>query len=67
MIQVSTYVQDGLVLCTVRDYGVGIASEHLGKILQPFFTTKGFQRAGMGLSSSYGIIKRHGGDHYGGK
>ncbi len=61
VIQVSTYVQNDLVVCTVRDYGVGIAPEHLGKILEPFFTTKGFQRAGMGLSCSYGIIKRHGG------
>jgi two-component system, cell cycle sensor histidine kinase and response regulator CckA len=60
-IQVSTYVQDALVVCMVRDNGVGIAPEHLGKVFEPFFTTKGFQRAGMGLSSSYGIIRRHGG------
>jgi two-component system, cell cycle sensor histidine kinase and response regulator CckA len=60
-IEVNTYVQNALVKCTIRDYGVGIAPEHLGKILEPFFTTKGYQRAGMGLSSSYGVIKRHGG------
>ncbi|MFC1949716.1 PAS domain S-box protein [Chloroflexota bacterium] len=45
---------------TIRDYGVGIAKEHLTRIFEPFFTTKQ-KGSGLGLATSYSIIQKHGG------
>lgn len=43
-----------------EDEGVGIAPENLPKIFDPYFTTK--QRgSGLGLATSYSIIKKHDG------
>lgn len=33
----------------------------LAKALEPFFTTRGVQRAGLGLAAVYGTMQRHGG------
>ncbi len=41
---------------------MGIDKADLGNVFQPFWTTKGFQGTGMGLSSSFGIVTRHGGE-----
>src|SRR5262249_41221167 len=52
----------GAVHVEVADTGVGIAVEHLNKIYDPFFTTKGPQKGtGLGLAVTYGIIREHAG------
>ncbi len=46
------------VRIAVADTGTGIAPEHLGKIFDPYFTTKQ-QGSGLGLASVYSIVKKH--------
>jgi two-component system cell cycle sensor histidine kinase/response regulator CckA len=50
------------VLIEVGDTGTGIPKENLGKIFEPFYTTKDPSKGtGLGLSTVYGIIKQTGG------
>jgi signal transduction histidine kinase/CheY-like chemotaxis protein/ABC-type uncharacterized transport system substrate-binding protein len=44
----------------IRDQGAGIAKENLAKIFDPYFTTKK-KGSGLGLTSVYSIVMRHGG------
>jgi PAS domain S-box-containing protein len=44
----------------IEDHGVGIPHDVLPKIFDPFFTTK-IKGSGLGLSTSYAIVRKHGG------
>ena len=47
---------------TVEDTGHGIAAEHLEKVFDPFYTTKGVDKGtGLGLSVVHGVIEKHAG------
>jgi len=46
----------------IEDTGIGMSEEVKKRIFDPFFTTKGVTSSGLGMSVSYGIIKRHGGE-----
>ncbi len=45
---------------TVSDTGVGIPTESLSKVFDPYFTTKQ-TGSGLGLATTYSIISKHGG------
>jgi PAS domain S-box-containing protein len=50
------------IYCRISDTGHGISEEDRQRLFEPFFTTKGLKSSGLGLSSSYGIVKRHQGE-----
>ena len=59
---IATRVEGDRAIAEVRDTGMGVAPEHLPRIYDPFFTTKGIGHGtGLGLSISYGIVQEHGG------
>jgi PAS domain S-box-containing protein len=45
---------------SITDQGIGIAEKYLSKIFDPYFTTKQ-KGSGLGLATTYSIIKRHDG------
>jgi two-component system NtrC family sensor kinase len=52
----------GVMIC-VKDDGVGMNEEQLGRIFNPFYSTKGQgEGSGLGLSVSYGLVRRYGGN-----
>jgi len=54
--------EDRGVVVDVKDNGVGMEEEQLGRIFNPFYSTKGQGGGtGLGLSVSYGLIRRYGG------
>ena len=53
---------EGWVEVRIADTGIGMTEEVKKRIFDPFFTTKGVTNSGLGMSVSYGIIKRHGGE-----
>lgn len=67
-LEIETKQLNGNIEVSISDTGKGIEKENLGKLFEPFYTTKRteeddreFLGTGLGLSVSYGILKRHGG------
>ncbi len=55
-------MQEGQVCLSISDNGSGIAADHLGKIFEPFYTTKPVGKGtGLGLYVSYRMAEEIGG------
>jgi PAS domain S-box-containing protein len=61
-IEIRTFRKRRDINIQVSDTGVGIPEEAKKRVFEPFFTTKPFTNTGLGLSMSYGIVKRFGGE-----
>lgn len=64
VIKVKSYFEEGNVYMSIEDNGIGIKTELLSDIFNPFFTTKEIGKGtGLGLSISYDIIhNKYGGE-----
>ncbi len=60
-IDIETKAEEDSIVVKIKDTGIGMEKEVLERCLEPFFTTKGKNGTGLGLSMVYGIMERHGG------
>ncbi|MGQ7845108.1 sensor histidine kinase [Granulosicoccus sp. 3-233] len=63
--QIRIETRDGdneVVGITIHDSGCGIEPDDLPRVFDPFFTSGKASGTGLGLSVSYGIVRRFGGD-----
>jgi signal transduction histidine kinase len=61
IICISTTQDKEELILEVSDTGKGMTEEEKAHCFEPFYTTKGKAGTGLGLSTVYGIIKRHNG------
>jgi PAS domain S-box-containing protein len=59
-VQIPDLAPGDYVRVRIRDEGVGIPEKYMKRIFDPYFTTKP-KGNGLGLTTSYSIVKNHGG------
>ncbi|GJQ58535.1 MAG: PAS domain S-box protein [Candidatus Scalindua sp. AMX11] len=60
-LSLSTWRESDSLFISFSDTGEGMCRSVLKKVFDPFFSTKQPEGSGLGLSSAFGIIRRHGG------
>jgi len=60
-VQSSLLFDKGMVRIDVTDTGIGMTEETKDKLFTSFFSTKGSKGTGLGLPTTFKIIKEHGG------
>jgi PAS domain S-box-containing protein len=63
-ISISVEKYENLIVLVVKDNGKGIKSEDLGKVFQPYFTTKKKKGLGLGLAICRKVVEAHNGKIY---
>ena len=61
VIELQTRMDGPDTVVEVRDTGLGMDEHVRARIFDPFYTTKGANGMGLGMSVVYGIVERHGG------
>ena len=62
-IRIATRLAGEVVEVEFADTGHGISAENIGRVFEPFFSTRDVgEGMGMGLAVAYHMIKRHGGE-----
>jgi len=61
LLTIATMASDSEIRMSICDTGVGISQENIGKIFEPYFTTKD-NGTGLGLTLVYKIIREHRGE-----
>jgi PAS domain S-box-containing protein len=62
---ITTLQEEGRIKVLIKDDGPGIPQEKIGRVFDPFYTTKQVgEGTGLGLSICHGIISEHGGNIY---
>ncbi|MEO9803013.1 MAG: ATP-binding protein [Reichenbachiella sp.] len=64
-VQLYTENQDQHVMIKIKDNGAGMSEQVKRRIFEPFFTTKPVGiGTGLGMSITFGIVEKHGGNIY---
>jgi PAS domain S-box-containing protein len=61
-VKLSCKASEDWVILKVADTGIGMGQEVAAKIFDPFYTTKGVGNSGLGLSVSWSLVGRAGGE-----
>lgn len=61
VIRIGAVLEDRLVTLEVQDDGSGVPDEHLARIFEPFYSTKGEQGHGLGLAVVRRIVEQNDG------
>ena len=57
VLRIVTRAEESEVVIEFSDTGVGLKDPE--RVFDPFYTTKGLQGTGLGLSAAYGIVQDH--------
>lgn len=58
ILEISTSVVNHRAIVTIKDNGIGISQEHIGRLFEPYFTSKN-NGIGLGLAATLNIIQSH--------
>jgi C4-dicarboxylate-specific signal transduction histidine kinase len=61
IVTINSMQQEGSVIVEVHDSGEGMTEEAFERAVQPFFTTKGAEHQGLGLTVTLAVLDEHGG------